>query len=96
METLQYGFALGHSDISDLLVNTVGTLAGAVTARLAGQRLYPVWIGLALTAAGLFAILVLSGPRLGDVDKVVEVAAPGAAEPGGGVQASTGVSSARP
>ncbi|MGN0100194.1 MAG: hypothetical protein ACI39C_04565 [Dietzia sp.] len=69
--------APGHSDISDLLFNTADTLADAVTARLAGQRLYPVWIGLALSAAVLAAIPVLPGPRLGDVDKVVEVAAPG-------------------
>ena len=87
VETLQYLFALGHSDVSDLLFNAVGAGVGAVIARLAGRRLYPVWIGLALVAAGVFAVLVILGPRLGDPDKVVELAT---------AQAATGVSSARP
>ena len=34
--------------------------------------MYPVWIGLALTAALVFAVLVILGPRLGDPDRVVE------------------------
>ena len=72
VETLQYLFSLGHSDISDLMFNTLGALAGAVIARLAGRRLYPVWIGLALAAALVFAVLVLLGPALGDPERVVE------------------------
>jgi len=83
IETLQYVLALGHSDVSDLLFNTagalVGALVGAVIARLCGRRLYPVWIGLALVAAAVFAVLVVLGPRLGDPDKVVEA---GVVEPG--------------
>lgn len=54
-------------------------LVGAVIARLCGRRLYPVWIGLALVAAAVFAVLVVLGPRLGDPDKVVEA---GMGEPG--------------
>ena len=61
VETLQYLFALGHSDVSDLLFNTVGAGVGAVIARLAGRRLYPVWIGLALVAVGVMSD-ELSGP----------------------------------
>ena len=79
IETLQYVLALGHSDVSDLLFNTAGALVGAVIARLCGRRLYPVWIGLALVAAAVFAVLVVLGPRLGDPDKVVEA---GMGEPG--------------
>ena len=79
IETLQYVLALGHSDVSDLLFNTAGVLVGAVIARLCGRRLYPVWIGLALGAAAVFAVLVVLGPRLGDPDKVVEA---GMGEPG--------------
>ena len=79
IETLQYVLALGHSDVSDLLFNTAGVLVGAVIARLCGRRLYPVWVGLALVAAAVFAVLVVLGPRLGDPDKVVEA---GMGEPG--------------
>ena len=79
IETLQYVLALGHSDVSDLLFNTAGVLVGAVIARLCGRRLYPVWSGLALVAAAVFAVLVVLGPRLGDPDKVVEA---GMGEPG--------------
>ena len=79
IETLQYVLALGHSDVSDLLFNTAGALVGAVIARLCGRRLYPVWSGLALVAAAVFAVLVVLGPRLGDPDKVVEA---GMGEPG--------------
>ena len=73
VETLQYVFALGHSDVSDLLFNTLGALVGAWIARLAGRRLYPLWIGLALAAALVFAVLVILGPQLGDPEKIVEV-----------------------
>ncbi len=97
VETLQYVFALGHSDVSDLMFNVLGALVGATIARLAGRRLYAVWIGLALTAALVFAVLVILGPRLGDPDKVVETSMvmglPGRAQEAAG---AAGVSSARP
>lgn len=95
IETLQYVFALGHSDVSDLLFNTLGGLVGAVIAHLAGRRLHALWTGVAMTTAIVFAVLVLLGPRLGDPDKVVEVAAPGPGEPGSAAQADA-VSAARP
>lgn len=90
VEMLQYVFALGHSDVSDLLFNTLGALVGAVIARLGGRRLYSLWIGLALAAALVFAVLVILGPRLGDPSAVVEVSS-AQVEAG-----ATGVSSARP
>ena len=73
VETLQYVLALGHTDVTDLLFNTGGALVGAVIARACGRRAYPVWIGLALVTALVFAALVALGPRLGDPDKVVEM-----------------------
>ena len=73
IETLQYVLALGHSDVTDLLFNTTGALVGALIARACGRRLYPVWIGLALTTAAVFAVLVILGPRLGDSAAVVEL-----------------------
>ncbi len=71
VETAQYVFALGYSDIDDLLMNTLGALLGAVVARMAGPRWYRVWIGLALLLGVVFAVLVGLGERLGDPDKVV-------------------------
>lgn len=73
VETLQYVFALGHSDVTDLIFNTVGALLGAVIARLCGRRLYPLWIGLALATALVFAALVALGPRLGEPGSIVEM-----------------------
>lgn len=78
VEVLQYVFALGHSDVTDLLFNTTGALLGAVVARLCGRRLYPVWIGLALVLVVVFAVLAILGPQLGDPGRVDEL---GAAEP---------------
>lgn len=73
VEVLQYAFALGNSDVTDLLFNSTGTLMGALIARICGRRLHPVWTGLALAAAVVFAILVALGPRLGDPENVVEL-----------------------
>ena len=73
VEILQYVLALGHSDVTDLTFNTAGALVGALIARLGGRRLYPLWVGLALTTAAVFAVLVILGPRLGDPAAVVEL-----------------------
>ncbi len=72
-EVLQYALALGHSDVTDLLFNTAGALVGALIACACGPRLHPLWIGLALTTAAVFAVLVVLGPRLGDPAAVVEL-----------------------
>ena len=73
VEILQYVLALGHSDVTDLTFNTAGALVGALIARLGGRSLYPLWVGLALTTAAVFAVLVILGPRLGDPAAVVEL-----------------------
>lgn len=73
VEVLQYALALGHSDVTDLLFNTAGALVGALIARACGPRLHPLWIGLALVTAAVFAVLVVLGPRLGDPAAVVEL-----------------------
>lgn len=86
IETLQYVFALGHSDVTDLMFNAAGALVGAVIARACGRRAYPVWIGLALVTALVFAALVALGPRLGDPEKVVEMTTTTAATTMGATQ----------
>lgn len=73
IEVAQYVFALGYSDIDDLLMNTLGAFLGALVARAFGPRWHKVWIGLALALGVIFAVLVGLGERLGDPDKVVDV-----------------------
>ena len=73
LEVCQYVFALGRTDIDDLLFNTLGALIGAAFARLCGERLFPVWRWLALAAAAVFLVLVILGPRLGDPNAVVDL-----------------------
>lgn len=73
VETAQYVFALGYTDIDDVIMNTLGALLGALVARLLGPRFYPVWIWLALLLGVVFAVLVGLGDRLGDPDQVVQV-----------------------
>ncbi|MFC6146910.1 VanZ family protein [Corynebacterium nasicanis] len=73
IEIAQYLFALGYSDVDDLLMNTLGALLGALVAKAFGPRWHKVWIGLALTLGVVFAVLVGLGERLGDPDKVVDV-----------------------
>lgn len=73
MEVAQYVFALGLSDVDDLLMNTVGAALGAVIARWAGPRWFPLWVVLDVVAAGVFAGLVVAGERLGDPAQVREI-----------------------
>jgi len=70
IETAQYVFALGYSDIDDLLMNTFGAFLGALVARLCGPRWHRVWIGLALALGVVFVVLAGLGERLGDPAKV--------------------------
>ncbi|MCQ9370139.1 VanZ family protein [Corynebacterium sp. 35RC1] len=58
-EVLQYVFALGYSDIDDLLMNTLGGFVGAVIARLCGPRYQRHWQWLAIALAAIFGVLVL-------------------------------------
>lgn len=80
LESLQYAFSLGRTDVGDLVFNTVGAFLGALLARVLGPRLHPLWVGLSLVLALVFTVLVALGPRLGDLDKVVDL---GASVPGG-------------
>ena len=73
LEVCQYAFALGRTDIDELIFNTVGALIGAAFARLCGERFFPVWRWLALVAAAVFLVLVILGPRLGDPNAVVDL-----------------------
>ena len=73
LETAQYAFALGRTDIDDLLFNTLGALIGAAIAYWCGQRFFPVWRWLSLAAAVVFIVLVILGPRLGDPAAVVDL-----------------------
>ena len=73
VETGQYIFSLGYSDIDDLLMNTVGTLVGVGIARACGPRLHTFWIVLGYVVPLCFLGLVFVGERLGDPSKVTEV-----------------------
>ncbi|WP_211439585.1 VanZ family protein [Corynebacterium glutamicum] len=73
IEISQYVFMLGYSDIDDLIFNTLGAGAGALIAKIFGERFFKVWVWLALILAVVFAVLVALGPRLGDPDKVVDL-----------------------
>lgn len=78
METAQYAFSLGFSDIDDVIMNTIGAALGAALAmasdKIFGPRARWAWVGLAIALGLVFAVLVVLGERLGDPDKVVEVA----------------------
>lgn len=70
IELTQFIFALGRTDIDDLLTNTLGGLAGAWLATLGGRR----WHALLTVVTGLavlvFAALVVLGPVIGDPARV--------------------------
>src|SRR5690625_4844802 len=84
IESSQYVFRLGFSDIDDLLFNTLGAAAGACVAAWAGPRARKLWLALTAVLIAVFAVLVILGPRLGDPDRVAEINAAGlAGEPGG-------------
>ena len=73
IETSQYIFALGYSDIDDLMMNTLGAFIGAVLAKLSGPKFHWVWIGLASLATITFIGLVIGGESLGDPSKGKQV-----------------------
>lgn len=81
IEISQYVFALGRTDVTDLICNTVGAALGAwVSCWFRGstrtsrrwQTLLTALVGLAVL---VFVVLVILGPGLGDPDKVVGGAA---------------------
>lgn len=67
IEISQYIFALGYSDIDDLMMNTLGALIGAMLAR---AGLHWLWIVLSFAATAAFLGLVAAGESLGDPSKV--------------------------
>lgn len=73
MEAGQYVFALGLTDIDDLIMNTLGAAVGVGVAKLFGPRFHPLWVGLGYAVALVFLGLVLVGEQLGDPGKVKQV-----------------------
>lgn len=62
LEVLQFLFALGRSDIDDLMCNTFGTFLGAWLALRRGPDKSWWWIGLGIVLTFVFAgIVVLAG-----------------------------------
>ncbi|MDO4928414.1 MAG: VanZ family protein [Corynebacterium sp.] len=54
LETLQYLFALGFSDIDDVLMNAIGAFAGAVLAMVFPRQMQRVWSVFVLIGCALF------------------------------------------
>lgn len=73
IEASQFIFALGHTDIDDFMMNTLGALIGALLAKVCGPKLYWLWIGLAVAAVIVFIGLVIAGENLGDPNKVKQL-----------------------
>ncbi|WP_328588356.1 VanZ family protein [Corynebacterium urinipleomorphum] len=59
IETWQFFFGLGYSDIDDLILNTLGAFIGAVLAKLCGPRFHPLCAGVAAVATVAFISLVI-------------------------------------
>lgn len=70
IEVLQYIFALGISDTDDLLLNTAGTVVGAIVARLLSWDKF--WRWACVLFATFIYVLYLLGPRLGSEEAMVE------------------------
>lgn len=70
IEATQYVFALGRTDVTDVILNVLGAAIGVGVARLMPRRLL-LWVTLLAVVA--FAALLIAGPYLGDPDKVVPV-----------------------
>jgi glycopeptide antibiotics resistance protein len=77
IEVTQYIFLLGHSDVTDVLCNTAGALAGAVVSWVflrgsstLARRWAAVVTAVTLVTVVVFAVLVVLGPALGDPAEV--------------------------
>lgn len=73
IELTQFSFALGRTDIDDLVCNTLGGLFGAWLAGRGGKRWHTLITLLSGLAVLVFLVLVILGPTLGDPTKVVPV-----------------------
>lgn len=89
VETIQYVFSLGRTDIDDLFFNTLGAFFGAWFAQQLGKRLHAFWQWLAIATTAVFIVLVVLGPRLGDPAKVKDLSLYGSAEESLSAQLST-------
>lgn len=54
IEISQYIFALGYTDVDDLILNTLGAFLGALLARAFGPRWFGLWTGLTLVTCIVF------------------------------------------
>lgn len=70
IELTQFIFALGRTDIDDLLTNTLGGLLGAWLATLGGRRWHALLTVVTGLAVLIFAVLVVLGPVIGDPARV--------------------------
>lgn len=59
LEATQYVFAVGRTDVDDLMCNTVGALLGALLAKWCSPKLYPLWPWVGVGSAAIFTVLVL-------------------------------------
>lgn len=78
VEVIQFVFAVGRTDISDLIFNTLGAFLGACVASVVRtpswrMRWHAFIVGLTTAAVAVFIVLVILGPALGDPAKVVPV-----------------------
>lgn len=73
IETTQFLFALGRTDIDDLLLNTLGAAVGAGLGVLGGPRWRLFLVGLTLLSVVVFVVLLALGPALGDPAQVTPV-----------------------
>lgn len=73
IEISQYVFALGFTDIDDLMMNTLGAFIGATLVKWCGPKLHWLWVALSYLAAVVFVGLVIAGESLGDPSKIQEI-----------------------
>lgn len=59
-EFLQYRFALGFSDIDDVLMNSIGALIGGILEVMAPRALGKLWSALVLVGCVIFGYLVVT------------------------------------
>ncbi|WP_328286428.1 VanZ family protein [Corynebacterium atypicum] len=66
IETTQFVFGLGRSDIDDVIYNTCGAFLGGWIAGLGGRCWQRLLLVLTAVAVVVFVVLVALGDRLGD------------------------------
>ena len=61
IETIQFIFGIGYSDLGDVLLNTLGAAVGAWIALKSPMRFHRTQVAICLTIAGVAAFLLLRG-----------------------------------